>query len=103
MATEELNCTCPCFHLRRQPTEDNPLTLEQKIEQIQKEMKIDKRLTTKYQSRLVSAPDHRALSVAIGGVGIAVICCVIGGIALMDLPHLIAAYRNIKLCLTQRD
>ncbi|KAL5017503.1 hypothetical protein ScPMuIL_007092 [Solemya velum] len=93
--TDDYKCSCPCQHLHRSGQEEGntSLTLEEKIEKIHESMKIDEKTTTKYNSRFFSAQDNRTLSRAIGGFGITVICCVVGGIAAMDMPHLLEAYR----------
>lgn len=102
ISSAEQGCKCPCRHLKETPKEEK-LSIEQKIERINKAMTIDRTLTANYQNRLVSVPDNRTSSVVIGGVGLAVVCCVIGGIVLMDLPHLVDAYRNIKHYITEKD
>lgn len=65
-------------------------TIEEWIEDIKKELIVDKKATSAYTRSLISVYDARPSAVAIGGVGIGMLCLV--GLILL-LPDLINIFR----------
>lgn len=65
-------------------------TIEEWIEDIKKELTVDKKATSAYTRSLISVYDARPSAVAIGGVGIGMLCLV--GLILL-LPDLINIVR----------
>nr|XP_019919236.2 uncharacterized protein LOC105319174 [Crassostrea gigas] len=65
-------------------------TIEEWIEDIKKELTVDKKATSAYTRSLISVYDARPSAVAIGGVGIGMLCLV--GLILL-LPDLINIFR----------
>lgn len=82
----ESSCLCKC--------EVTNKTIEQKIADIVKEIKVDRKNTSAYRRKFYSAPDARPLSTGMGLTAGCILVSIAVGVVLMD-SHRIAA--NIHL------
>ena len=88
----EQHCKC-----KPQTHQTNFTNLKQRIKEIVKEMKIDKKRTSLAKRKLISIDDKRPTCKGIGYFAIAFMTAVFGGLVLMDLSILIEhARRAIK-------
>lgn len=72
------------------------LTLDEKIEKVKKDMKIDKTVLTSSVNKKISAPDKRTSASNIGYIGISLLVTVFGGIFIMDLPAFYEQINDLK-------
>ncbi|XP_056009539.1 uncharacterized protein LOC130051548 [Ostrea edulis] len=85
-------CMCPCS-LTGQQTINSTRELEEKITQIKKELKVNKKSTNAFLRKKISAPDFRPSSVRIGYIcGYGILISVVSVILISDVPRL---YRHI--------
>lgn len=91
--------TAPCT-ICGQICTTNQMTAEylnEKLENITRELTMDKTETSAFRRRYTSATDNRPSSIAVGAVGVASLACTLGGIALLDITFLIQAVSKIKV------
>ncbi|CAC5419668.1 unnamed protein product [Mytilus coruscus] len=70
--------------------------LQQRLTELQNEMKLDKRNLSRWRRNYISAADKRETARNIGIVGVLVLCAVVGTVVLLDLLSLQKHIRQIK-------
>ena len=75
-------------------TEITEEVIQEKIDNIQKNLTVNKKETNQYIRTLTSAPDERQSAKNIGIVGVTVISVVIGLVILSDCTNVISAIQN---------
>ncbi|VDI73975.1 Hypothetical predicted protein [Mytilus galloprovincialis] len=86
LTTTEGNCECPCQ--RSEDTTGPPLTIDQKIEIMKRELTIDKTKTSKSKRKLISVSDERPSAKGLGVFGLAILVLVPVCILLIDLTSI---------------
>lgn len=86
LTTTEGICECPCQ--RSEETTSPPLTIDQKIEIMKRELTIDKTKTSKSKRKLISVSDERPSAKGLGVFGLAILVLVPVCILLIDLTSI---------------
>ncbi|XP_076085637.1 uncharacterized protein LOC143056434 [Mytilus galloprovincialis] len=86
LTTTEGICECPCQ--RSEETTGPPLTIDQKIEIMKRELRIDKTKTSKSKRKLISVSDERPSAKGLGVFGLAILVLVPVCILLIDLTSI---------------
>ena len=68
--------------------DDSPEAIERIVQQLVKELSVDRKNTSSYRRRLISAKDDRPSAQGIGYIGVIILVSVIGSIVVMDLGTL---------------
>lgn len=90
-------CFCPCSSGGFQTFTDEEL--QQKIQEIIAELKIDPKETSVAKRKLISVPDSRPSAKAVGSVGVVILLTVVGLVILMDANVI---HENISKCWNKR-
>ena len=87
--TPATNSTCDCTSYCNQPYVAHPVNMTQelieKIEEIKKELTVDKRQLSSATNKKISAPDDRPSAAAAGSLGVVILVVVFGGMTMMDV------------------
>ncbi|XP_069140027.1 serine-rich adhesin for platelets-like [Argopecten irradians] len=83
-------CVCTCNN-NNQPE----LTLEEKVEQIKRELTVNKKNTSLHKRKFISASDDRMSATGIGSFGVGMLVAVLLSICIMDLGTLKADLQNM--------
>ena len=100
--TPATNWTCDCTSYCNQPYVAQPVNMTQelieKIEEIKKELTVDKRQLSSATNRKISAPDDRPSAAAAGSLGVVILVVVFGGMSMMDVvPALKVVWQKLGL------
>jgi len=82
VTTSNTHCTMVC-HINYTKAE-----LDAQIEQLRKELQIDKKSTSRYRNTLISADDDRKSAAYIGYFGAFFLASLFGCLLILDLPNL---------------
>jgi len=95
--TTSPNCVCYI--------ETSNLTVQERIERLISDLKVDTKNTTLSRMKKISAPDHRPSAKTIGAVGVVALVMVFGGIIVLDLERLrtdvsnaVDKIKNLPMC-----
>ncbi|XP_060085513.1 uncharacterized protein LOC132564915 [Ylistrum balloti] len=95
VTTSQQMCVCSC-NTANQPE----LTIEEKVEQLKRELTVNKKNTSLHKRKFISASDDRISATGIGSFGVGMLVIVLLSICVMDLGTLKAdlqnMYRNIR-------
>ncbi|XP_059148777.1 uncharacterized protein LOC131936004 isoform X2 [Physella acuta] len=98
--TAEDVCTCPCLASSLNFSKDAATTMEEavnKADQLEKELTVDKDLTSASTRTKVSQPDSRPSAKSIGAVGVVFIALVFGTIVVLDISAIHKDKAPVKL------
>ncbi|CAG2199002.1 unnamed protein product [Mytilus edulis] len=94
MTTTTLECTCTLNECR---SFKNSTEILEMIENIKRNLYIDKKQLSSTKRRLISAEDPRTSSQSIGLFGVAILTSVILAIVLADVPRLLSFFKNSSI------
>ncbi|XP_062600806.1 uncharacterized protein LOC134262428 [Saccostrea cucullata] len=83
--TAKVSCECPCSVTVN--ITDSNLTLAEKVEQLKKELTVNKRNTSAHRRSKISMADHRVSATSIGSLGVVILSVVLGSICMLDLTR----------------
>lgn len=75
-------------------TEITTTVIEEKIKNMQKNLTVNKKVTSRYVRTLTSSPDKRRSAQNVGFVGVSIIATVVGVVVLSDCVNVIIALQN---------
>ncbi|OWF43547.1 Snaclec 3 [Mizuhopecten yessoensis] len=89
---------CVCY-------KEQNTTLEERLEWLKAETRVDKRTTSQHKRRKSSATDYRLSARGIGAAGLVILIIVIGGIVLLDFGRLRLDFsrgsKNVAFCVSK--
>ncbi|KAK3095866.1 hypothetical protein FSP39_020130, partial [Pinctada imbricata] len=89
-STSDTNCMCYC------PTSSkNTSDIQQKLDNIKKDLTLNKKVLNSYSRRLISADDQRTFSKAAGFVAVCVLCTVVGLIIACDITNVVKDTKKV--------